>query len=94
MQLDLPKPVVAYFTADKADGEAVAQCFIETARGHRRGAHLSRPSGDQAMEGQDIGQISVHVRAVSLANARTGKLWSLAVSPATSRQSAESSVLL
>ncbi len=31
MQFDLPKPVVAYFIADKADGDAVAQCFTETA---------------------------------------------------------------
>jgi hypothetical protein len=29
--LDLPKPVAAYFTADKGDGEAVSQCFTENA---------------------------------------------------------------
>jgi len=29
--LDLPKPVVAYFTADKGDGEAVSRCFTENA---------------------------------------------------------------
>jgi len=27
MTLNLPKPVAAYFIADEADGEAVAQCF-------------------------------------------------------------------
>ena len=31
MKLALPKPIAAYFAADKADGEAVAQCFTETA---------------------------------------------------------------
>jgi len=31
MTLDLPKPVVAYFTADKGDSEAVAACFTESA---------------------------------------------------------------
>src|SRR2546426_6130173 len=29
--LNLPKPVAAYFTADKGDGEAVSQCFTEDA---------------------------------------------------------------
>ena len=29
--LSLPKPVAAYFTADKGDGEAVSQCFTENA---------------------------------------------------------------
>ena len=31
MQLDLPKPIAAYFTADKSDSKAVSQCFNETA---------------------------------------------------------------
>ena len=31
MQLDLPEPIAAYFTADKEDGEAISQCFTETA---------------------------------------------------------------
>jgi hypothetical protein len=31
MTLDLPKPIADYFTADKADGEAVSQCFTEDA---------------------------------------------------------------
>jgi hypothetical protein len=31
MTLDLPKPIAAYFAADKADGEAVSQCFTENA---------------------------------------------------------------
>jgi len=31
MQLDLPKPVAAYFTADRGDSEATSQCFTETA---------------------------------------------------------------
>ena len=31
MTLELPKPIVAYFTADKADGEAVSRCFTEDA---------------------------------------------------------------
>src|SRR2546427_11342492 len=29
--LNLPKPVAAYFTADKGDGEAVSRCFTEDA---------------------------------------------------------------
>src|SRR5436190_12020714 len=29
--LNLPKPIAAYFTADKGDGEAVSQCFTENA---------------------------------------------------------------
>jgi hypothetical protein len=29
--LDLPKPIAAYFTADKGDGEAVSRCFTENA---------------------------------------------------------------
>ena len=31
MTLDLPAPVANYFTADRSDGEAVAQCFTENA---------------------------------------------------------------
>ena len=31
MTLKLPKPVVAYFTADKADSEAVSRCFTDDA---------------------------------------------------------------
>lgn len=31
MTLELPKPIAAYFTADKQDSEAVAQCFTDTA---------------------------------------------------------------
>ena len=31
MTLNLPKPIAAYFAADKADGEAVSQCFTEDA---------------------------------------------------------------
>ena len=29
--LNLPKPIAAYFTADKGDGEAISQCFTENA---------------------------------------------------------------
>ena len=31
MTLDLPKPIAAYFAADKAGAEAVTQCFTENA---------------------------------------------------------------
>ena len=31
MTLDLPTPVADYFSADKGDSEAVAQCFTENA---------------------------------------------------------------
>src|SRR5712672_3044586 len=31
MTLNLPKPIAAYFTADKAGSEAVSQCFTENA---------------------------------------------------------------
>jgi hypothetical protein len=31
MTLDLPAPIAAYFTADKHDSEAVAQCFTDNA---------------------------------------------------------------
>jgi hypothetical protein len=29
--LNLPNPIAAFFAADKLDGEAVSQCFIENA---------------------------------------------------------------
>src|SRR5713101_2252381 len=29
--LNLPKPIAAYFTADKGDGDAVSRCFTEEA---------------------------------------------------------------
>jgi hypothetical protein len=31
MTHELPKPIAAYFIADKADAEAVAHCFVENA---------------------------------------------------------------
>ena len=31
MTLNLPKPIAAFFAAEKADGEAVSQCFTEDA---------------------------------------------------------------
>lgn len=31
MPVDLPEPVAAYFTADKRDADALAQCFAEDA---------------------------------------------------------------
>jgi len=31
MTLDLPEPIAAYFTADKGNGQAVAQCFTDNA---------------------------------------------------------------
>jgi hypothetical protein len=31
MPLDLPKPVAAYFAADKGTADAVADCFVEAA---------------------------------------------------------------
>jgi hypothetical protein len=31
MTLDLPKPIAAYFTADKCDAEGVSQCFTDDA---------------------------------------------------------------
>ena len=31
MSIDLPKPITAYFTADKEDSEAVVRCFTENA---------------------------------------------------------------
>lgn len=31
MTLQIPEPVAAYFTADKADGEAVSRCFTDNA---------------------------------------------------------------
>ena len=31
MTLDLPEPIAAYFTADKGDSEAVAECFTANA---------------------------------------------------------------
>ena len=30
MTLELPKPIAAYFTADKGDSEGLSQCFTET----------------------------------------------------------------
>jgi hypothetical protein len=37
MTLDLPKPIAAYFTADKGDSDAVSRCFMETAVVHDEG---------------------------------------------------------
>lgn len=31
MTLDLPEPIAAYFTADRGDSEAVAECFMANA---------------------------------------------------------------
>ena len=31
MTLNLPKPIATYFTADRAGGEAISQCFTENA---------------------------------------------------------------
>jgi hypothetical protein len=31
VQIDLPEPIAAYFTADREDGEAISRCFTETA---------------------------------------------------------------
>lgn len=31
MTIQLPEPVAAYFTADRADGEAVSRCFTDNA---------------------------------------------------------------
>jgi SnoaL-like domain len=31
MTLNLPKPIVAYFAAEMADGEAISRCFTEDA---------------------------------------------------------------
>src|SRR5882762_7148683 len=31
MSLDLPKPIAAYFNADRTDSEAVASCFADNA---------------------------------------------------------------
>jgi len=31
VSLNLPKPIAAYFAADKSDGKAVARCFTESA---------------------------------------------------------------
>ncbi|MDX1933011.1 MAG: nuclear transport factor 2 family protein [Capsulimonadales bacterium] len=31
MPVDLPKPIEAYFTADRGDSEAVARCFTDNA---------------------------------------------------------------
>jgi hypothetical protein len=31
MSLQLPKPIAAYFAADKGDGDAVAACFTDDA---------------------------------------------------------------
>src|SRR3989454_4597703 len=43
--LSLPKPIAAYFAADRGDGEAVSQCFTDNAvvkdEGH---THKGRPA--------------------------------------------------
>ena len=45
--LDLPKPIAAYFTADKGDGEAVSRCFTEDAvvkdEGHTHRGRAATP---------------------------------------------------
>jgi hypothetical protein len=63
MTLDLPKPIAEYFTADRADGEAVSQCFTRDAvvkdEGH---THQGRAAIKQWEDGS-LGQVSVHLRA-------------------------------
>jgi hypothetical protein len=45
MTLNLPKPIAAFFAADKADGEAISQCFTEDAvvkdEGHTYGGRAA-----------------------------------------------------
>lgn len=45
MTLNLPKPIAAFFAADKADGEAISQCFTENAlvkdEGHTYGGRAA-----------------------------------------------------
>jgi hypothetical protein len=51
MTLDLPKPVAAYFAANKRDNEAIAKCFTENAivndEGHT-GTGLNEIKGREA----------------------------------------------
>ena len=48
--LNLPKPIAAYFAADRVDGEAVSQCFTGKCRREGRGAHSQRPGRNQKVE--------------------------------------------
>ena len=83
MTLDLPKPVAAYFTADKVDSEAVARVLHGKCRREGRGAHLPRPGRDQA-SGRRMPRPSTSTRASrSRANRRTARSSSPAGSPAT-----------
>ncbi|WP_236626779.1 nuclear transport factor 2 family protein [Sphingomonas sp. MM-1] len=45
MPINLPRPIAAYFAADRADGEAVARCFTEDAVVQDEGrTHGGRPA--------------------------------------------------
>jgi hypothetical protein len=55
--LTLPKPIAAYFSAEKAGAEAVCQCFTEDAV-VKDEAHTYEGSGrNQAMEDGGRGQV-------------------------------------
>ncbi len=58
MTLELPKPIAAYFTADKEANEAVAECFAENAvvtdegRTHRGRAAIRQWKADASAKYQ------------------------------------------
>ena len=59
--LNLPKPIAAYFAADRGDGEAVSQCFTDNAivkdegHAHRGRAAIEAWKIAQARGGRSAG---------------------------------------
>src|SRR5207253_9840306 len=81
MTLNLPKPIAAYFAADKADGEAVSQCFTEDALVKDEG-HTHQ--GRAAIKQWKTASASINTRAsLSRASRRAESSSSSAMSPAT-----------
>ena len=83
MTLDLPKPIAAYFTADKATARPFLECFTEDAvvkdEGH---TYRGRAAIKQWKDGC-LGQVPVHERAARVRAEGRQSSSSPAGSPAT-----------
>src|SRR2546422_11663623 len=70
--LSLPKPIAAYFAADRGDGEAVSQCFTDNAVVKDEG-HTPK-AGPQSESGRRMPRQSMNTHASQLsAKGRRGR---------------------
>ena len=71
--LNLPKPIAAYFAADRHDGEAVSHCFTDNAvvkdEGH---THKGRPAIKEWKTDASRQSMNTHA-SLSRAKRRTGR---------------------